>query len=93
MCNAIIDKTMGTLLEYRQLIKQEKYKDVWVNSFANESGRLAQGIRDVNGTNTIYFIPCSTVPHGCTVTYGRIVVDYQPQKLEPSRTRLTFDSN
>ena len=28
MCNSIIGKIMGTPLEYRQLIKQEKYRDV-----------------------------------------------------------------
>ena len=44
-----------------------------MKSFANEIGRLAQGIRDVPGTDTIDFIPHTDVPVGTTVTYGRIV--------------------
>ena len=70
-------------------MKQDKYREVWVTSFANELGRLAQGIHDVKGTNTIHFIPHNSVPPGCTVTYGCIVVDYRPQKQEPNRTWLT----
>ena len=70
-------------------MKQDKYREVWVTSFANELGRLAQGIRDVKGTNTIHFIPHNSVPPGLTITYGRIVVYYRPQKQERNRTRLT----
>ena len=29
------------------------------------------------------------MPHGRKATYGRIVVDYRPQKADPNRTRLT----
>ena len=61
ICHAIIDEATETPLEYRQLIKWEKYQDVWVISFANELGHLGQGIRDVKGTNTIYFILWSAV--------------------------------
>ena len=35
MCNATVDETMGTPLEYRHLIKWDK-KEVWVTPFANE---------------------------------------------------------
>ena len=89
MCHAIIDETTRTPLEYRHLIKHDKYRVVWVTSFANKLGRLAQGIHDVKGINTIQFIPHKAVSPGCTVTYRRIVVDYQPQKQEPNRTQLT----
>ena len=46
---------------------------------ANELGRLAQGIRDVKGTNTITFIKKSEIPKGRLkdITYGRIVVSYR----------------
>ena len=64
-----------------------------MTSFANELGRLAQGIRDIPGTDTIDFIPFSEVPEGETVTYGRIVCTFRPQKDEPNRTRLTVGGN
>ena len=89
ICHAIIDETMGTRLEYQHLIKRDKYREMWVTSFANEVGCLVQGICDVKGTNTIHLILHRSVPPGCTITYGHIVVDYQPQKQEPNQTQLT----
>ena len=44
---------------------------IWKRSFANELGQLAQGIRQIKGTNTIHFIPKVEVPFGDkVVTYG-----------------------
>jgi len=89
-CNAIIDPKSGKSLEFRHLIKNPATKATWNNSFANELGRLADGVSNrVKGTNTIKFIPKSLVPQGRKVTYGRIVVDFRPNKSEPNRTRLT----
>ena len=51
-----IDETTGKSLEYRDLIKDPKLREIWAKSFANELGRLAQGIRDIIGTDTIHFI-------------------------------------
>ena len=80
----------GNSLEYRDLIKNEKTRTTWNTSFANELGRLANGLKNrIKGTNTIKFIPKANVPSGKTVTYGRIVVDYRTQKSEQNRTRLT----
>ena len=91
LAGAIIDDVTGKAMEYRDLIQHDKYKDVWQRSYANELGRLAQGIRDIPGTDTIFFIARSEIPkeRWKDVTYGRIVVDYRPQKADPYRTRLT----
>ena len=88
---AIIDETTGKSLEYRDLIKDEKIRLIWERSLANKIGRLAQGIRDVKGTNTFFFIPKADIPKDRLkdITYGRIVVSYRPQKLEKHRSRLT----
>ena len=90
-CGVIIDEDTGESLEYRDLIKLPKYREVWMKSFANEIGRLAQGIRDIKGTNTMEFIRRDEIPRerAKDVTYGRIVVSYRPQKMEPNRSRLT----
>jgi hypothetical protein len=65
-----------------------------VRSFANELGHLAQGVSNrVQGTDTIFFVPFSAIPTDRTVTYGRLVCDYRPQKSEPERTRLTVGGN
>jgi hypothetical protein len=53
---SIIDPDTGATMEYRHLIKSPKHKDDWAHSFANEIGRLAQGIGNrEKGTNTILF--------------------------------------
>ena len=78
-------------MEYRDLMKKPDLKELWERSLATELGRLAQGIRNIKGTNTIYFIPKSEIPlnRQKEITYGRIVVKYKPDKLEKHRTRLT----
>ena len=88
---AVIDDDTGQALEYQDLIKNEKYRDTWSTSLANELGRLAKGIRDIKGTNTIYFTLKSDIPQDRIkdITYGKIVVAYKPHKADPNRTRLT----
>ena len=54
---AIIDNKTGKFIEFCHIIKMCKYRDIWMKSFANELGRLARGIHDVPGTNTIDLIP------------------------------------
>ena len=92
--NIVIDPITGASLEYIHLIKGPT-KAIWENSFANEIGRLAQGVgsRMPSGTNTIFFIPKDKVPAGRTVTYGIIVVERRPLKAETHRTRLTVGGN
>ncbi len=41
---AILDEETGKSLEFRQIIKLDKYQEIWMKSFANKLGRLAQGI-------------------------------------------------
>ena len=88
---AVIDEETGKRMEYRDLIKKPELLSLWTRSLANELGRLTQGIRDIVGTNTMFFIPKSEIPHNRRkdITYGRIVVGYKPDKLEKARSRLT----
>jgi hypothetical protein len=90
---AVLDDDTGEVLEYRHLIKSEKYKRIWVHSFANELGRLFQGIRDIPGTDTCFFIRKSQVPKHKRTTYGRICCNVRLQKEEINRTRLTVGGN
>ena len=91
---AVVDPDTGQSMEYQHLIKQPKTKDKWTTSFANELGRLAQGVGDRHkGTDTIFFIKHNEVPAGRKVTYGRIVVALHPMKKEVERTRLTIGGN
>ena len=70
---AILDDKTVKSLEFRHLININKYRSIWMKSFANELSRLAQVIRDISGTDTIKFIPYYDVPVQTTVTYGQTV--------------------
>lgn len=94
LANAVLHPDTGEVMEYRALAAHPKTQAIWTKSFANELGRLAQGVGNrITGTDTIFFIPKTSVPQDRTVTYGRIVCDYRPQKSEPERTRLTVGGN
>eukprot|EP00957_Ditylum_brightwellii_P183661 13989633-Ditylum_brightwellii.AAC.1 len=86
---AVIDPDTGKMLEYRDLIRHEKYKEVWIRAFTKELDQLAQGKCGYNGTNTIFFVNKSDIPKRRRATYGRIVCDYHPQKQDPNKVRLT----
>ena len=83
----VLQSTWWSLCEWQQYIFN--YPLTTVYSFANEIVWLAQDIHDIVGTNTINFIPKSKIPTGRFVKYGRIEVDYHPQKPEPYQTQLT----
>jgi len=92
MLNAVLDEDTGELMEYRAVMKNPKYRPLYAKSYSKELGRLAQGLPGlVDGTNTIFFIPKRDVPleRWRDVTYGRVVVNYRPEKADPYRTRLT----
>jgi hypothetical protein len=94
MTNAVIHPTTGANMEYRGLIADKETFPKWDHTAANEFGRLAQGVGgNIEGFNTIYFIPRSAVPPNKTVTYGRFVVDVRPSKEEVHRVRLTVGGN
>jgi hypothetical protein len=61
---AVMDADTGKLLNYRQINRSTKYREVWSLSSANVFGLLANGIggRLKNPTNTIEFIFQHEVP-------------------------------
>ncbi|GFH54654.1 hypothetical protein CTEN210_11130 [Chaetoceros tenuissimus] len=63
--------------------------ETWKRSTSNEFGRLAQGVRDIKGTNTIEFIQKSDVPMNKKVAYCNMICDYRPLKTEAHRVRMT----
>ena len=80
----------GQSLEYRNLIRSSN-GDTWIRALANDLGRLAQGVGTcmLTGTNTVFFIAKSAIPHGRKVTYARMVASIRPTKAEVNRVRVT----
>ena len=89
---AVINEQTGRLLNYKQLMRDPKYKKNWSTSSANEFGRLANGVggRIKNPTNTIKFIRRKDIPGSRRkdVTYGSFVCNVRNEKAEKNRTRF-----
>jgi hypothetical protein len=94
---AVMDKDMGKLLNYRQLMNSPKYKKAWSLSAANKFRQLAHGIgwRIKNPTNTIEFISQHKVPadRRKDITYGQFVCLVRPKKAEPNQMQFTVGGN
>ena len=67
----VLDKETGKLLEYQQLRKYPRYAPIWNPSYANELGRLCQGIgkgtkgprkKRVEGTETFCVMHYKDIP-------------------------------
>jgi hypothetical protein len=93
LANAVTHPVTGKETEYMALMKDPHLQPLWRRGFGNECGRLFQGIRDVPGTNTYFFIKLTNVPKDRNITYGKIVCDYKPHKKEKERVRLTVGGN
>ena len=98
-CSPVVHRETGeTITNYRKLIKDPLYREVWMTAFGKEFGNLAQGDRrtGTKGTNTVFILghdEIKNIPKDRVVTYGRIVIDYRPQKDDPNRVRITAGGN
>jgi hypothetical protein len=88
--NAVIHPVTRKEMEYSALMKDPRLQPLWTRGFGNKCGRLFQGIRDIPGTDTCFFIDLKTIPNDRNITYGKIVCDYKPHKKEKERVRLTL---
>jgi hypothetical protein len=80
LANAVIHPITRKEMEYMALMKDPRLQPLWKRGFGNECGRLFQGIRDIPGTDTCFFIKFTNVPKDRNITYGKIVCDCKPQK-------------
>jgi hypothetical protein len=79
-------------MEYMALMKDPRLQPLWKQGFGNEVGRLFQGIRDIPGTDTCFFIKLTNIPKNRKITYGKKVSDYKPNKKK-NHVRLTVGGN
>jgi hypothetical protein len=86
---AVVHPFTGKEMEYTALMKDPNLQPLWKRGFGNEAGRLFQGIRDIPGTDTRFFVELTNIPKDINITYGTIVCDYKPHKKEKERIRLT----
>jgi hypothetical protein len=93
LANAVIYPVTGNEMEYPRFMKDPCLQPLWTRGFGNECGRLFQGIRDIAGTDTCFFINLTNIPKDRKITYGKVVCDYKPHKEEKERVRLTVDGD
>ena len=86
----VISEDTGELLTHQKALKG-KNGQTWIISTSNEWGRLMKGVgtRMKKGTETIFPIHRNKVPKDRKITYGKMVIDIRPEKVEKYRCRLT----
>jgi hypothetical protein len=101
---SVLDHETGKFLEHRQLRRDPKHKAIWDTSYANEIGRLCQGVgthpakpntQRVAGTNTMRPIRFEDIPKDriADVAHTKVVCEVRPTKDDPNRTRITIGGN
>jgi hypothetical protein len=86
--NSVVHQVTGEQMEYMALMNDPDLQPLWKRGFSNEAGRLFQGIHDIPGTNTCFFVELTNIARDRKITYGKIVCDYKPHKKEKERVRL-----
>jgi hypothetical protein len=76
-------------MQYKDIMKHPLLGLRYKKGFGNELGRLCQGIRDIKGTNTCFFVELKNIPKDRKITYGKLVCDHKPNKGEQEQVRLT----
>jgi len=97
MANGVVHPiTQETITKYEKLAHDPIMRDTWTKAMCKELGRLMQGFDTTKGEDTVFFMTIDEIkqiPKDRTVTCARIVVDYQPQKEDPNRVRITVGGN
>jgi hypothetical protein len=57
-------------MDYMALMKDPDLQPLWKRGFGNEAGGLFQGIHDIQGTNTCFFVELKNIPKDRKITYG-----------------------
>eukprot|EP00804_Cyclotella_cryptica_P001782 CCRYP_018594-RA/>CCRYP_018594-RA protein AED:0.21 eAED:0.21 QI:0/-1/0/1/-1/1/1/0/556 len=100
LATSVLDTDTGLSLDYKQLRTHPKLGYIWSKSYANELGRLCQGVgtddpgthQRVQGTDTFYVIDYDDIPSDrrseIHLLQGRLQSP-NPEKSDPDRTPLS----
>jgi hypothetical protein len=87
MMNSVIHPVTGKEMQNKDLLKDTILGPLFEIGLSNELGRICQGIRDVAGTNTAFFIDLTSIPKDRKITYCKLVCDFKPNKTEKHLVR------
>jgi hypothetical protein len=80
LSNAVVHTITAKQMEYMALMNDPELQPLWKRGFSNEAGHLFQGIHNIPGTNTRFFLELTDITEDRKITYGEIVCDYKPHK-------------
>jgi hypothetical protein len=66
--NAVVHPITGKEMEYMAVTKDPRLQPLSKRGFGNEVGRLFQGIRDIPGADTCFFIKLTNIPKERQIT-------------------------
>jgi hypothetical protein len=89
MMNSVTHPLTGKEMQYKDLMKDPELGPLFEIGLSNELGRICQGIREIAGTNTTFFVDLTSIPKDRKITYGKLVCDFKPNTTEKHRVRLT----
>jgi hypothetical protein len=75
MMNEVIHPKSGKEIQYKDIMKHPTLSPQYKTGFGNELGRLCQGIREIQGKNTCFFVELTNIPKYRKITYGKLVCD------------------
>ena len=83
-----VNPDTGKIAQYPELSKCSEGK-LWEESNMDKWGRLMNGHATMaSGTNTLKFIPCTTIPANKKTTYMAVVCAFRPKKEVPRQVRF-----
>jgi hypothetical protein len=93
MMNSVVHPSTGREMKNKDLMKDPDLGPSFEIGLSNKSGRVCQGIHDISGENTAFFIDLKSIPKNCKIAYGKLVCDFKPNKKEKHRVRITVGGN
>jgi hypothetical protein len=93
MMNYVIHPSTGKEMQYKDLMKDPDLGPSFEIGLSNELGLICQGIRNISGTNTAFFIDLKSIPKNHKITYGKLVCDFKPNKNEKHWVILTVGAD
>jgi hypothetical protein len=71
--NAVVHPVTGKQMEYIALINDPGLQPLRTRGLGNKAGRLFQGIHDIPGKNTCFFVELTNIPKDRKIAYCKIV--------------------
>jgi hypothetical protein len=89
MMNTALHPASGKEMQYKGIMQHPTLGPKYKTGVGNELGHLCQGIRDIQCTNTCFFVELSNIPKDRKITHGKLVCDHKPNMTEKERVSLT----